>query len=148
MGACETEPVGTANGNQHSDRDDPPEAGRPDPDVLLPEDTGTPDAEHLDEFLPEDFEDDPDDLRPKSTIKRTGRGGQIIGAAMIGLAEVLQPKPKQEIPVEIVTPGEPPNIDTDGIDDLVVGTTSRMKGPPLNAVKAQARPPRPVKRRR
>lgn len=127
-----------------SDRDDVPEEGRPD-DEVLPEDEAGDDA---DEFLPEDFEDDPDDHRPKSTMKRAGRGGQIIGAAMIGLAEVLEPKPKQEIPIEIVTPGEPPNIDTDGLDDAVAGTTSRMKGPPLDSVKAKARPGRPKKRRR
>jgi hypothetical protein len=131
-----------------SQRDEPlPEEGQPD-DELLPEDEpdhhGTPD----DEYLPEDFEDDPDDTQPRSTLKRAGRGGQMLGAAMIGLAEVLQPKPKQEIPIEIVTPGEPPNIDTDGIDDTVAGTTSRMKGPPLNEVKARARAKRPVKRRR
>jgi len=133
-----------------SQRDELPEEGRPDTDELLPEDLSDESASEdgAEEFLPEDFEDDPDDLRPKSTMKRAGRGGQMIGAAMIGLAEVLQPKPKQEIPIEIVTPGEPPNIDTDGLDDAVAGTTSRMKGPPLNSVKAKAKPPRPVKRRR
>lgn len=131
-----------------SDRDEVPEAGRSDSDELLPEDVAEESADDADEFLPEDFEDDPNDTRPKSTMKRAGRGGQMIGAAMIGLAEILEPKPKQEIPIEIVTPGEPPNIDTDGLDDAVAGTTSRMKGPPLDAVKAKARVSRPTKRRR
>ena len=54
-----------------------------------------------DEFLPEDFEDDPTDDRPRTAIKRVGRGGQMIGAAMIGLAEILQPKPKAEIPIAV-----------------------------------------------
>lgn len=131
-------------------QDNLPEDGRPDTDEVLPEHAGhrAADADEADEFLPEDFEDDPDDTRPKSTMKRAGRGGQMIGAAMIGLAEVLQPKPKQEIPIEIVTPGEPPNIDTDGLDDALAGTTSRMKGPPLDSVKAKARAGRPAKRRR
>ena len=103
--------------------DDPPEEGRPD-DEVLPEDAHDDEA---DEFSPEDFADDPNDIAPRSTMKRVGKGGQLIGAAMIGLAEVLQPRPKQEIPIEIANPGEPPNIDRDGLDEPLGNDGARLK---------------------
>ena len=101
-----------------------------------------------DEFLPEDFADDPDDVRPRSTRKRVGRGGQMIGAALIGLAEVLAPKPKVEIPIEIATPGEPPNIDTKGLDEAFGDDGERLVGPPMDRLKSQIRSTQSVKRRR
>lgn len=117
---------------------------QPTPETL-PEDT----AESVeDEFLPEDFEDDPNDDRPRSTRKRAGLGGQMIGAAMIGLAEILQPKPKQDAPIEVTNPGKPLDLDRDGLDESFGDSGARMKGPPLDAVKARARSGRPVKRRR
>ncbi len=111
----------------------------------LPEDT----EENVeDEFLPEDFEDDPNDNRPRSTRKRAGLGGQMIGAAMIGLAEILEPKPKREAPIEVTNPGKPLDLDRDGLDESFGAAGARMKGPPLDSVKARARAGRPVKRRR
>ena len=101
-----------------------------------------------DEFSPEDFDDDPDDDRPKSTLKRTGRPGQMLGAAMLGLGEILQPKPKQEIPVQFETPGEPPDIDRKGLDEVFDSTGRRLQGPPLDAIKARATKPQRRKRRR
>ena len=114
-------------------------------DETLPEDS---EENPEDEFLPEDFEDDPTDDRPRTTMKRVGRGGQMIGAAMIGLAEILQPKPKAEISVEITNPGKPLDIDKDGLDEIFGATGDRLKGPPLDSVKARARVGRPAKRRR
>lgn len=101
-----------------------------------------------DEFPPEDFEDDPHDDRPRSTLKRTGRPGQMLGAAMLGLGEILQPKPKQEIPVQFETPGEPPDIDRKGLDEPFDAEGRRLQGPPLDAIKAKASPVTRRKRRR
>ena len=102
------------------------------------------------EFLPEDFADDPDDVRPPTTLKRVSRGGQMIGAAMIGLAEVLQPRAKAEIPIEIETPGEPPNIDTNGLDEPFGIVGDRMVGPPMDQLRARGKGKvtRTTKRRR
>ena len=114
----------------------------------MPDPEDPEDPEDADEFPPEDFADDPYELRPPTTIKRVGRGGQMSGAAMIGLAEILQPRPKAEIPIEIATPGEPPNIDTTGLDEPIGVGTERMVGPPMDDLKAKARTGRTVKRRR
>lgn len=129
------------------------------PDPALPEDepvsvddlsygdiASTGDVE--DEFLPEDFEDDPNDDRPRSTRKRVGLGGQMIGAAMLGLAEVLEPKQKQDAPIEITNPGKPLDLDKDGLNEAFGEGGSRLQGPPLDSVKAKAHPGRPAKRRR
>ncbi len=105
-------------------------------------------GDDADEFGPEDFADDPDDDRPRTTIRRAGRGGQLIGAAMLGLGEILQPRPKEEIPIEIANPGEPPNIDKNGLDEAFGDQGGRLVGPPLDAIKARARAGRPIKRRR
>jgi hypothetical protein len=95
---------------------------------------------------------DPDDFDPaavdNATLRRKSRGGQRIGAAMIGLAEVLQPKPKVEVPIEIATPGEPPNIDTDGLDEMIGPSGERMVGPPMDTIKAKAKRTHVTKRRR
>ena len=111
---------------------------------------GEPEDEPYDitEYLPEDFEDNSDDPRPRTQLKRVGRGGAMIGAAMIGLAEILQPKPKQDAPIEIATPGEPPNIDTNGLDEPLGAQGERMVGPPMDYLKARGRPTSRLKRRR
>ena len=72
----------------------------------------------------------------------------MIGAAMIGLAEVLEPKPKAEVPIEIETPGEPPNIDQDGLDEPWGESGERMVAPPMDDIKAKASASKTTKRRR
>jgi hypothetical protein len=100
----------------------------------------------LDDAVEFEAIDDPHDPSP-TTLRRMSRGGQMIGSAMIGLAEVLQPKPKVEVPIEIATPGEPPNIDIDGLDEPF-GEARRMVGPPMDQIKAKGRSGRSRKRRR
>lgn len=112
------------------------------------DDTDEVEPYDITEYLPEDFADDPDDDRPRTQLKRVGRGGQMIGAAMIGLAEILQPRPKQEIPIEIATPGEPPNIDTGGLDEVFGERGDRLVGPPMDHIKARGRSTTRTKRRR
>lgn len=105
-------------------------------------------AEDADEFAPEDFEDDPDDQRPRSTIKRVGKGGQMLGAAMLGLAEVLEPKQKPRPAAIVDHPGDPLDLDRRGLDESFGDDGSRLKGPPLDEVKARAVAGRRIKRRR
>ena len=99
-------------------------SGSPTPEPALPEDeplrndTPVDNVADDDEFLPEDFEDDPNDDRPRTTRKRVGLGGQMIGAAMLGLAEVLEPKQKQDAPIEVTNPGKPLDLDKDGLDEM------------------------------
>ena len=100
-----------------------------------------------DEPSEEDFLVDPDDA-PPTTLRRKSRGGQMIGAAMIGLAEILESKPKVDVPVEIAAPGEPPNIDLDGLDEPWGAQGERMVAPPMDDLKAKAAPSKTVKRRR
>lgn len=88
------------------------------------------------------------DPLPRSTRRRVGVGGQMVGAAMLGLAEILQPRPKQEIPIEVANPGEPPDIDRKGLDEALGDSGDRIVGPPMNRIKAAARTGRPAKRRR
>jgi hypothetical protein len=109
---------------------------------------GDLDGDLENEPSPEDFEEGSDDPRPPVTLKRMSKGGQLIGAAMIGLAEVLEPRPKVEVPIEIATPGEPPNIDTNGLDEDIAGGSNRMVGPPLDRIKSKQRVGRTTKRRR
>ena len=127
-------------------------SGNDTPEHSLPEDEPVIDQAMLDdpndEFLPEDFEDDPNDNRPRTTRKRVGLGGQMIGAAMLGLAEVLEPKQKQDAPIEITNPGKPLDLDKDGLNEAFGDSGSRLQGPPLDSEKAKARPGRPAKRRR
>lgn len=105
-------------------------------------------ADAADEFAPEDFEDDPNDTLPRSTLKRAGRGGQMLGAAMLGLAEVLEPKQKPRIAAIVDHPGEPLDLDRRGLDESFGDDGSRLKGPPLDEVKAKAHAGRRIKRRR
>jgi len=110
-----------------------------------------PDARNTDDgddFAPEDFEDDPNDTLPRSTLKRAGRGGQMLGAAMLGLAEVLEPKQKPRIAAIVDHPGEPLDLDRRGLDESFGNDGSRLKGPPLDEVKARAVAGRRIKRRR
>jgi hypothetical protein len=67
---------------------------------------------------------------------------------MMGLAEILEPKPKVQVPVEIANPGEPPDLDRNGLDEPLGSSGDRLKGPPLDEVKARAHAKRTVKRRR
>ena len=105
-------------------------------------------SDEIDEFAPEDFEDDPNDTRPRSTIKRVGTGGQMLGAAMLGLAEILEPKQKPRIAAIVDHPGEPLDLDRRGLDESFGEAGSRLKGPPLDDVKAKAHTGRRIKRRR
>jgi hypothetical protein len=129
-----------SNGERHD------EGSAPDPEVDVDVDTEL--DTDLDEAFAEADEAAARDPLPRTTRRRTGMGGQMIGAAMIGLAEVLQPRPKEEIPIEIANPGEPPNIDKDGLDEPFGDSGDRLVGPPLDRIKAAARGGRPVKRRR
>jgi len=106
------------------------------------------DDEPANEPDPADFLDEPEDERPPTTLRRKPRGGQMIGAAMIGLAEVLDPKPKADVPIEIETPGEPPNIDQDGLDEPWGDAGERMVAPPMDTIKAKSGSTKAVKRRR
>jgi hypothetical protein len=72
----------------------------------------------------------------------------MLGAAMLGLAEILEPRPKVEVPIEIASPGEPPNIDLDGLDEPLGPMGDRMVGPPMDEIRAKARAGRTSKRRR
>jgi hypothetical protein len=105
-------------------------------------------ADELDAAFAEAEAEAANDPRPRSTRRRVGVGGQMVGAAMLGLAEILQPKPKQEIPIEIANPGEPPDIDRKGLDEALGDTGDRIVGPPMDRIKSTGRDGRPAKRRR
>ncbi len=114
-----------------------------------------PDSEHQepDGLEPDDLE--PDDLEPgdqelDAAVTRPAPrrgGGAMLGAAMIGLHQVLYGPPKEQTVIEIETSGDPPNLDTDGID-AELGPDHRLVGPPLDAIKSRARRTKHKVRRR
>jgi hypothetical protein len=103
----------------------------------MPENDDVPDAA---EYYGDDevFPWETDDYTPRPPAKRRkGGGGAMLGAAMIGLGEVLYGRPKQETAIEIEASGDPHNLDLDGLD-MPIDDTRRAVGPPLDDIKARA----------
>jgi hypothetical protein len=88
-----------------------------------------------DEVYP--WETDEEPTAPRVHNRRKGGGGVMLGAAMLGLRDVLYGKPKEETAIEIEASGDPPNVDLDGMD-LALDETHRAVGPPLDEIKARA----------
>lgn len=121
----------------------------PEDDAVEAADESLPEAEHdgeiaaehdaeVDEPAAEDFELDTDPVPNDDAAlierarRRYGTAGAIVAGGMLGLEKILQPKVKQEAPVEWEAPGEPHDIDRTGItvpldDDAVVRS---RPGPP------------------
>jgi hypothetical protein len=120
-----------------------PEDQLPEDDAVAALDETLPEHEidDADEPDPADFEIEPEfddsDLSEDAALiararRRMGTGGAIIAGGMLGLEKILQPKVKQEAPVEWEAPGEPLDIDRKGItvpidDEAVVRS---RPGPP------------------
>lgn len=85
----------------------------------------------------------PDEIAARP-VRRSG--GVMLGAAMMGLHQVLYGPPKEQTVVEIESSGDPPNLDTDGLD-TELGPDHRLVGPPLDAIKSRARRTRSTRRR-
>ena len=62
----------------------------------------------------------------------------MLGAALLGLGEIYNGPKKDQHVIEVEASGDPPNIDTDGLDELL-SDGSRLTGPPLDRVKAGKR---------
>ncbi len=84
---------------------------------------------------PETGEEQPPPVQP---IRRSGG---VLGAAMLGLQYALYGPPKDEPEIAVEASGDPPNLDTDGLDDLLTDGRS-LVGPPLDQIKARATPRR------
>ena len=68
---------------------------------------------------------------------RGGLAGSALAAAMFGLRDVLQDKPKEDIVIQVDADGDPPDIDLAGLDDPL-DDGARMTGPALDDLKARA----------
>jgi hypothetical protein len=71
-----------------------------------------------------------DDERVASARRRHGAAGGALAAGMLGLAEFLGGKPKQEAPIVVASNSDPVDIDTDGIVIDIDSSTS-VVAPPL-----------------
>jgi hypothetical protein len=72
------------------------------------------------------------------------RGG-VLGAAMLGLREVLEGPKKEQVVIQVDAPGEPPDIDRRGLEAEL--DDGRMAvGPPLDDLKDKAQATRRSRR--
>jgi hypothetical protein len=87
---------------------------------------------------------------PPSPAPRRGRGGvsgSVLAAAMLGLRDALEGKPKEDIVIQVDADGDPPDIDVSGLDDPL-DDGARMTGPPLDTLKGEAAATRRRRKRR
>lgn len=96
-----------------------------------------------DEVYPWETDDEGPRVPPK---RHKGGGGVMLGAAMLGLRDVLYGKPKEDTAIEIEASGDPPNVDLDGMD-MAIDEHRRAVGPPLDDIKARAVQNRRTRRR-
>ena len=87
-----------------------------------------------DEVYPWETDDEGPRVPPK---RHKGGGGVMLGAAMLGLRDVLYGRPKEDTAIEIEASGDPPNVDLDGMD-MEIDENRRAVGPPLDDIKARA----------
>jgi hypothetical protein len=92
------------------------------------------------------LDDEVPDDEPEQPAPPKRRSGSIVGSMMMGLHAIYHGPKKDDIVVEVETSGDPPNLDTDGIDDLVDG--HRVTSPPLERISPRATVKRRKKRRR
>jgi hypothetical protein len=141
----EPEASATADADEAADAD----ADADDEAVDAADGVEVPDAADFyddDEVFPWEA-DDYDNSRPgQSPQRRKGGAGTMIGAAMMGLRDILYGKPKEETPIEIEASGDPPNVDLDGLD-VQLDENRRAVGPPLDEIKARAVQNRRARRR-
>jgi hypothetical protein len=104
------------------------------------------DSDGPDEFDEADFADPDPTLVPRPPVRRRTGAGTMLGAAMLGLREVLYGKVKEDSVIEIESSGDPPNIDIDGLDELF-GDDQRLVAPPLDQIRARGRHRRANRRR-
>ena len=75
---------------------------------------------------------------PPAPPRRSSIRGGVLGAAMLGLREVLEGPKKEQIVIQAEAPGEPPDIDRRGLEAEL--DDGRMAvGPPLDDLKDKAK---------
>ena len=134
-------------------------------DFLPEDDDDFDDATEAEDFLPEDDDEDladdgdehpAEDRRAADheaaliarARKRGGTVGAIVAGGMLGLEKMLGQKVKEEAPVEWEAPGEPLDIDRNGItvpleDDAVARSQPRPTGADGSADRSVTRRRRP-----
>jgi len=124
-----------------------------DPDSVRPDDETDDEiddeaggeTEESGEFDP-DLAGDASDADAPPRPRRPKTGGAAIGAAMMGLHQIFYGPTKEEIVIQVEASGDPPNLDTDGLD-ASLGEHHRLVGPPLDAIKNRATRRRKIRRR-
>jgi hypothetical protein len=89
---------------------------------------------------------EPEPAGPSPRRGRGGVSGSVLAAAMLGLRDALEGKPKEDIVIQVDADGDPPDIDISGLDDPL-DDGARMTGPPLDTLKEQAAATRRERRR-
>jgi hypothetical protein len=85
----------------------------------------------------------PPDAVPRRRAS-SARGG-VLGAAMLGLRDVLEGPKKEQIVIQAEAPGEPPDIDRRGFE-APLEDGSLAVGPPLDDLKDKAKATRRSRR--
>jgi len=84
----------------------------------------------------------PAELRRRAR-QRHGVGGAILMGAMLGIRDVLEGPPKDPIAVVVDAPGEPGDIDSDGIEvsvaDVTVASPALPAPPPTREDRLRAK---------
>ncbi len=84
----------------------------------------------------------PAELRRRAR-QRHGVGGAILMGAMLGIRDVLEGPPKDPIAVVVDAPGEPGDIDSDGIEvalaEVTVAAPALPPAPPSRQDRARAK---------
>ena len=83
------------------------------------------------------FDDQPDEPVAPRPRRASSARGSVLGAAMLGLRDVLEGPKKELIVIQAEVPGDPPDIDRLGLTaELEDG--SLAVGPPLDELKDKA----------
>jgi ferric-dicitrate binding protein FerR (iron transport regulator) len=79
---------------------------------------------------------DPVEMRRRAR-QRGGLAGAVVMGAMLGIRDVLEGPPKDPVAVVVDAPGEPGDIDADGLsvilDEVTVAAPALPPAPPLRS---------------
>ena len=111
---------------------------QPEPESDEPLDVGDDPAAALSELESgPPFDERPDEPAPPPRRRTSSARGSVLGAAMLGLRDVLEGPKKELIVIQAEVPGDPPDIDRLGLKaELEDG--SLAVGPPLDELKDKA----------
>lgn len=92
-----------------------------------------PDDPQQQPSTPEDVEADIRWSSIEAGRRKAGATGAVMAGAMLALRDIYEGPPKELLPIEIETPGEPHDIDRDGVGLVVDGVAVSAPALPRRA---------------